>query len=189
MGNHTRKTNVGEASRLPSPEDVTITDEQLDEAFDDGYNAANDGKAQSDCPIMAGKLCIEWVKGWKNWYEENEITAKLGAAPNEHGVYTCEPDKVLEWKNKNDYVEIKLIALISGKWTYSISNRIADEGSGSLPSIHSIVDSLDDALRIAQEKLLKICAKGKDSGLNAKDLKDFTAFVNSLVESDERKAA
>ena len=44
---------------------------ELDEAYGDGQLAAQEGKPQSDCPIMAGALCIEWVKGWKAWQEEN----------------------------------------------------------------------------------------------------------------------
>lgn len=44
--------------------------EELDKAEKDGYDAAAAGKAQSDCPVMAGALCIAWVKGWKRWHEE-----------------------------------------------------------------------------------------------------------------------
>lgn len=44
---------------------------ELDQAWDDGYAAAEEGKPESDCPVMAGALCIEWVKGWKAWHEEN----------------------------------------------------------------------------------------------------------------------
>lgn len=46
-------------------------DIELDQAWDDGYAAAEEGKPESDCPIMAGPLCIEWVKGWKAWHEEH----------------------------------------------------------------------------------------------------------------------
>ena len=46
--------------------------EELDKAEKDGYDAAADGKPQSDCPVMAGALCIAWVKGWKRWHEEQE---------------------------------------------------------------------------------------------------------------------
>lgn len=41
----------------------------LDAAFDAGYEAAADGKPQSECPTMDGALCIAWVKGWKHWHE------------------------------------------------------------------------------------------------------------------------
>lgn len=44
---------------------------ELDEAYASGYAAAEEGKPESDCPIMAGPLCIEWVKGWKAWQEEH----------------------------------------------------------------------------------------------------------------------
>lgn len=45
--------------------------EELDEAYGDGHLAAMEGKDQSDCPVMAGALCIEWIKGWKSWHEEH----------------------------------------------------------------------------------------------------------------------
>ncbi|MDR2506588.1 MAG: cell division protein FtsK [Candidatus Accumulibacter sp.] len=45
--------------------------EELDEAYGDGKLAAQEGKEQSDCPVMKGALCIEWIKGWKSWHQEN----------------------------------------------------------------------------------------------------------------------
>ncbi|WP_308170805.1 cell division protein FtsK [Ralstonia syzygii] len=45
--------------------------EELQKAWDAGYEAAEAGEAQSACPVMKGELCIEWVKGWKTWHEEN----------------------------------------------------------------------------------------------------------------------
>src|SRR5690606_7257735 len=38
--------------------------EELQQAWDDGYDAAEAGKPESDCPVMDRRLCIEWVKGW-----------------------------------------------------------------------------------------------------------------------------
>ncbi|HDR9029926.1 TPA: cell division protein FtsK [Burkholderia vietnamiensis] len=46
------------------------TQAQLDEQFAAGRKAAADGKPESECPVMAGELCIAWVKGWKSWHEE-----------------------------------------------------------------------------------------------------------------------
>lgn len=46
--------------------------EEIDAAEEAGYLAASEGKPQSDCPVMAGALCIAWVKGWKSWHEEQE---------------------------------------------------------------------------------------------------------------------
>lgn len=56
---------------LPSPDQVKPTDEELDQAYEDGYQAAADGKAESDCPIIRSELVIEWIRGWKTWHEEN----------------------------------------------------------------------------------------------------------------------
>ena len=44
---------------------------ELDKAFEDGYEAASEEKDQSACPTMTGALCIEWIKGWKSYQEEN----------------------------------------------------------------------------------------------------------------------
>lgn len=61
----------GEVLGLPSPDSVTPTDEELDDAWESGYQSAADGKPESDCPVMKGALCIAWVKGWKAWHEQN----------------------------------------------------------------------------------------------------------------------
>lgn len=60
----------GETLGLPSPGETTPTDEELQKSYEDGYAAAFEGKPQSDCPIMRGALCIEWVRGWKQWHED-----------------------------------------------------------------------------------------------------------------------
>lgn len=61
----------GEVLGLPSPGSVSSTEDEKDEAYEAGYKAAADGKPESDCPVMKGDLCIEWVKGWKFWHEQN----------------------------------------------------------------------------------------------------------------------
>lgn len=61
----------GEVLGLPSPDSVSSTDDEKEEAYEDGYQAAADGKPESDCPVMKGDLCIAWVKGWKLWHEQN----------------------------------------------------------------------------------------------------------------------
>lgn len=50
------------------------------QAYGDGQIAAQEGKPQSDCPLMAGELCIEWVKGWKAWHEEHPDHEEEAAA-------------------------------------------------------------------------------------------------------------
>lgn len=66
----------GEIKGLPSPDQVKPTDEELEKYFDDGYQAASEGKPQSDCPIIRSELVVQWVKGWKAWHEENTETAE-----------------------------------------------------------------------------------------------------------------
>jgi hypothetical protein len=50
--------------------------EEIDAAEEAGYLAAGEGKPQSDCPVMAGALCIAWVKGWKLWHDEQKGDTK-----------------------------------------------------------------------------------------------------------------
>lgn len=45
--------------------------DELDAAYEAGYAAAAEGQPESDCPVMAGPLCIQWVKGWKAWHEKH----------------------------------------------------------------------------------------------------------------------
>ncbi|MEI1361293.1 hypothetical protein V8G45_27565 [Klebsiella pneumoniae] len=47
------------------------TQAQLDEQFEGGRHAAEEGVPESECPVMRGELCIAWVKGWKAWHEEH----------------------------------------------------------------------------------------------------------------------
>lgn len=60
---------------LPAPGDTTLTQEELDQAYDDGYQAAAEGKPESDCPVMRGELCIQWVAGWKDFINGVEKAA------------------------------------------------------------------------------------------------------------------
>lgn len=46
-------------------------DTELQQARDDGYQAASEGKQQDACPVMKGELCIQWIVGWKAWQQEN----------------------------------------------------------------------------------------------------------------------
>ena len=62
--------DTGEIKGLPSPDQVKPTVEEMGEAWDGGYQAAEDGKPQSDCPIIRSELVVEWIKGWKAWHEE-----------------------------------------------------------------------------------------------------------------------
>lgn len=54
------------------PEKV-ITEEDLETAYQDGRLAAEEGNEQADCPIMDGSLVAKWVRGFKDWHEENPV--------------------------------------------------------------------------------------------------------------------
>lgn len=64
--------DVVDAEFKPAAIEHQPLQEDLDRAWGDGYAAAEEGKPQTDCPIMAGPLCIEWVKGWKAFHAEGE---------------------------------------------------------------------------------------------------------------------
>lgn len=61
----------GEVLGLPSPEQVKPSDEEMDEAYEAGYQAAADGKEESTCPVMRHELVAQWVRGFKDWTEQN----------------------------------------------------------------------------------------------------------------------
>lgn len=70
-GNGEGEVIEGEVLGLPAPGDTTPTEEELQQSFEAGYQAAADGKPESDCPIIRSELVIEWIRGWKTWHEEN----------------------------------------------------------------------------------------------------------------------
>lgn len=186
----------GEVLGLPSPDQVKPSDEELDKAFDDGYDAAEAGKPESDCPVIRSELVIEWIRGHKAFHEGASTeetttkTAKLGELPNDAGVYVCEPDETLQWGSKKDHVVITLLELETGKWLYATRIQIGtNHSSGPLCLRHGSADSRDDALRLVRGKLVNLYAKGEDSGLKGKALKEFTDWVNNLVDDEEELAA
>ncbi|MGA4275622.1 DNA translocase FtsK [Ralstonia nicotianae] len=60
-----------EFAEVPLPIGHQPLQSELDEAHAAGYQAASEGKPESECPKVAGPLCIAWVKGWKNWHDEH----------------------------------------------------------------------------------------------------------------------
>ena len=57
---------------LPAPDEATVTDLERDQAWENGWRAAEAGEPESACPVQTGELCIQWVKGWKAWHEQHE---------------------------------------------------------------------------------------------------------------------
>lgn len=57
---------------LPAPDEATVTDLERDQAWENGWRAAEAGEPESACPVQTGELCIQWVKGWKAWHEQQE---------------------------------------------------------------------------------------------------------------------
>lgn len=61
----------GEVLGLPSPDQVKPTDEELDGAYEDGYQAAADGKTEADAPVIRHELVAQWMRGFRDWHEQN----------------------------------------------------------------------------------------------------------------------
>lgn len=61
----------GEVLGLPSPDQVAPTEEELDAAYEEGYQAAADGKPESDCPIVRSEIVAQWMRGFRDWHEQN----------------------------------------------------------------------------------------------------------------------
>lgn len=56
---------------LPSPDQVKPTDDELDAAYEEGYQSAADGKVESDAPVIRHELVAQWMRGFKDWHEQN----------------------------------------------------------------------------------------------------------------------
>jgi hypothetical protein len=142
---------------------------------------------------MTGALCIEWVKGWKAWKATPDMgvnsglipAAKTGELPNEHGVYTCEPDEVIEWGDKKNHVEIELLELQDGNWLYATNINIGTtHNSGPLCIRHGMAVSRIEALTAVRHQLTQIYSRGERCGLKGKQFEGFTKFVDFLVEDN-----
>lgn len=70
----------GEVLGLPSPDKVKPSDEEMDAAYEDGYQAAADGKEENTCPVIRHQLVARWIRGFKDWHEQNP-----GAIANDDG--------------------------------------------------------------------------------------------------------
>lgn len=186
-----------EFNELPQLGHEPSSDEE-DEQFEEGYQAAADGKPESDCPIMHGKLCIAWVKGHKHWHElqaqaGNDITAqtkvlksKSGHSPNEHGVYHCKADQTLRFEAKGLRFEWELLELESGQWIYGSSINIKDGYSGS-PMIAR--ETFPNAAAIKEDILVWLnskCEAGLFEALSLRESKRLGEFMTELAEQEDQ---
>lgn len=56
---------------LPSPDQVKPSDEDLEQAYEDGYQAAADGKTKDEAQVIRHELVTEWLRGFCDWHEQN----------------------------------------------------------------------------------------------------------------------
>lgn len=47
-------------------------DSELEQAYQDGYQAYLDGKPKSDCPVMRHELVSKWTSGWEDAKDAND---------------------------------------------------------------------------------------------------------------------
>lgn len=65
--------NIGlPAPEKDEPKNDEPTAEELQEYWQEGYQAAADGRPQSFCPIVRPELVVAWIKGWKDWHESKD---------------------------------------------------------------------------------------------------------------------
>ncbi|MGX9936244.1 hypothetical protein ACVFVO_12720 [Advenella kashmirensis] len=56
----------------PTTSDYQPSAEDLKEYYDLGYQAASEGKPESACPQVHGKLCVQWIKGHKKCAQDRK---------------------------------------------------------------------------------------------------------------------
>ncbi len=179
MGNDDNIVDA-EIKELPAP---ALDPEELRSYFRAGYSAAMKGQGQDSCPVVASELVIAWIRGWEAW-NEPVPTAKLDELPNEHGVYTCDADEVIEWVKQKHSVIIDLLELENGKWLYATElNNIDGQYRSSPLTACDSADSREGALIAIRRSLTQIYAKGHDCGLKGKVFSEFRDFVDGLVEN------
>lgn len=163
-------------------------DEQ-DEQFEAGYEAAADGQPEANCPVMHGKLCIAWVKGWKHWHASQApevATAPLksmsGEEPNEHGVYTCEPTHSIEFKARNVDLTLKFLELENKEWVWGLDMDVGVSGTYFSPCTSSVsYSSLNAALLESQTWLQnEFSEKPKPEGITSASFEKLARFVGNL---------
>lgn len=163
-------------------------DEQ-DEQFEAGYQAAADGQPEANCPIMHGKLCINWVKGHKQWHANQAaegdpppLKSMSGEEPNEYGVYTCEPTNTIEFNARNIDLTLKFIELENKEWVWGLDMFLGGSGQSFLPSTVSAPStSLNAALLESQTWLQnRFSGKPKPEGITSAAFEKLAMFVSNL---------
>lgn len=60
---------------LPSPDQVKPSDDELDAAYEEGYQAAAEGKPESACPVIRHELVAQWIRGWNDYQDQHQEAA------------------------------------------------------------------------------------------------------------------
>lgn len=71
--------DIEDAQEVKELPEKIIAQEDLDKAYNDGWTAAKEGKPQSDCPILDSEFVDKWVRGFKDWHEQDNSNDKDAA--------------------------------------------------------------------------------------------------------------
>lgn len=63
--------NITDAEEVKGLPESVITQDDLDKYYNMGYDAAEEGREQSDCPMVDGDLVAKWIRGWKDFHEQH----------------------------------------------------------------------------------------------------------------------
>lgn len=129
----------------------------------------------------AGKTAKSKENEAEKHEEPAEKTKKLGALPNKHGVYTCEPDEIIKWTFKNDSAEIKLLELENGKWLHAVKTEYSQGGHSSPLSLsRCVAENREEALQANKPALERLCRHLKGAALNS-----FKLWLSGLISPAE----
>lgn len=114
------------------------------------------------------------------------LKSKSGHLPNEHGVYTCDPDQTIRFEAKGMRLTWELLELENGQWIYCRTIQIQDSYSGSpmmatdiFPSISAVKEDIAQWLNINSEQ-------GMFLNLSVKETKRFAEFMHELNEQEDQ---
>lgn len=184
------ENNVVDAEFTEAPQlgHEPSADEQ-DEQFEAGYEAAADGQPEANCPVMHGKLCIAWVKGHKQWHANqaaeaapSPLKSMRGEEPNEHGVYTCEPAHLIEFKARKVHLKLSFLELENQEWVWGLNMDFGDSGTHFSPSTSSApYTSLNAAVLESQTWLQNhFSGKPKPEEITSAAFEKLALFVGNL---------
>lgn len=111
--------------------------------------------------------------------------AKNGTVPNKYGAYICEPDEVIRWQDKRDWLEVGLLEVESGFFLWRIEKQFGDSKIIGPFFRNNLAHDRLHALQDARSELInRYTSRGLDCGLNKAKLAKLEHFTNTLMASN-----